>query len=158
MKLETLSKIVENIETQFDPFSEEDCYHVLKGLFVEKALLDTNLHFGLFVPSKDGVPLDKPKDYDYWVAAQRRGLMILFDSEKECKAYEEAEKLVIFEGWEVQESEHEEMTTVVHGHYEITFSKKYDEVVINGADEKPLELITISDLATATQANPITLR
>lgn len=156
MKLETLTKVVENADAAMGIAHEEGSYS-LKEIAYEWLAIITNhstflskpLHLGQFVPCKDGVPLKKPHVIDtYHSTATYR------------EAYEAAEKLVIFEGWDVHEDNQSDSYLVIWlGNYEIVFEKIPNKIAVClYKDGKRIRIYTISDLAHATQDNPLTLR
>ena len=62
-------------------------------------LLDKTLELGQFVPCVDGVPLEKPENYNKWMSYKLQGLELYFSNEIECEQYQEAEKNVLFKGF-----------------------------------------------------------
>ena len=59
------------------------------------------LELGMYVPCVDGVPLEKPENYNKWVSYNLQGLELYFGNEIECEQYQQAEKNVLFKGFEL---------------------------------------------------------
>lgn len=160
MKLETLSAITDTYtirikeavktakmgklnEMQVDLLSELGItiYHANKKL-------NLDLTLSQFVPCKDGKPMNEPHVIDtYYSTSEYREM------------YQQAEKAVIFEGFEVTSK-----NAINNGKWFIVIFQSgrflLDEKV--GVDEYLSHLMpenpTVSDLAEATQDNPITLK
>ena len=118
------------------------------------------LHIGLFVAAKDGKPLEVPT-----MDAIRKENplhtpwdLLLINRRRE---YNEAQQHVIFEGWEVHTSI-EGSVFLYHDSYTLRYSAARDlfELFIL-KDGKRLSfgmIKSISDLAEATQSNPLKLK
>ena len=152
MNLLTLSKEVDLlIKCAVDYEDARDYYDGVNYLAARKALLDQPLTLGMFIPCKDGKPLVKTNRTDF------RDWDYQNDMDKLEEAYQEAEKRVLFEGFKlvnprIIESEHYKM---------MFFGKRIilDIKVDIDTYYTPImpENSTISDLAEATQDNPIKL-
>lgn len=71
------------------------------GAFVD--FIKQPLALSMFIPCKDGKPLEKPKDYDYWkIRTESHSGADCWEEKyyNECKEYQEAEARCIFEGFE----------------------------------------------------------
>ena len=161
MKLEILSKIIlEECEYAFDTGDDRES---MIRLSTYNDLLMQPLTLSLFVECKDGVPLEKPKNYDYFNQLEvgqtfqaqltKEGFKEWIDS---CKAYEAAEKLVIFWGFEVSKIGIQSDDWLIQFSTNRIFLDRNvgDSLFVGQVINNP----TISDLANATQDNPITLR
>ena len=172
-QLLTLSKFIEVIKSNIKATtyqSEENG----QGIEVESALnlvavfkyddiLKLPLTLSQFIPcDSEGKPLEEPSNYDKWKECEEHGLELFFSNENECKAYEQALKAVIFEGFEVKFSSKIDFI-LSNSQYEIGFYKVKEGFVVKILEDSQIvsaikSLQTISDLADATSENPINLR
>jgi hypothetical protein len=130
-------------------------------------LLGEKLHIGLFVAAKDGKPLKEPT-----YTKSDGNFEGSFEYQKSIILYKKAQQEVIFEGWEVLEQDSRvfnnetEVITLKSKDNPMTLEFYYDE---NGllldvcvySESNGVELSTnppLSDLAEATQSNPLKLK
>ena len=178
MKLLTLSKRVEKSDARMGVVNLEGTYDLKVMAYNELAiitnyntLLSKPLTLSMLVPCKDGVPLSKPKNYDFYTNLEPN---LTFSSDlsrrdmakwtTECKEYQAAENLVIFEGWEIMESHNDGLDHILTNKElkliyfsSENWTRKYFKVDQPYKD-RDFKLKTISDLANATADNPLTLR
>jgi hypothetical protein len=129
--------------------------------------LNEIVHIGLFVAAKDGKPLKEPT-----YTKSDGNFEGSFEYQKSIILYKKAQKEVIFEGWEVLEQDSRvfnnktEVITLKSKDKPMTLEFFYDE---NGllldvcvySESSGVELSTnptLSDLAEATQSNPLKLK
>jgi hypothetical protein len=134
-------------------------YEFINNLLEDKDMLKQNVTLSQFVPCKNGVPLEKPINYEKWLEYQEHGFELLFDNEAENQAYNEAQKSVIFEGWEV----HSEGETVNKNGDRLSFfgSRVFYDVRMGDQEYQGKRLkdnSTLADLAEATTKNPLKLK
>jgi hypothetical protein len=143
--LNTLLKRIDEIESLF--INNKINSTKWRHLVMEHIdFLNEIVHIGLFVAAKDGKPLEKPKG-----KSPKRSIW---------EPYNEAQKEVIFEGWEVLEQDHKKAIQI---HNKATgFSL---EQLSNGefwlwssGSSLSKRIETLSNLAEATQSNPLKLK
>jgi len=167
MKLLTLSNIIDNEAKKANDREKggfmdniEAAKSALEMILTWSVFLKKPLTLSMFVPCKDGKPLEKPVMYDVWVENGEPSPVKNTWLES-CKAYEQAQKAVLFKGFEVKFSSDIDVI-LSNGQLELGFYKVNEGVIIkvleNGnllSSVKPMK--TVSDLAEATQDNPIEL-
>lgn len=160
MKLLTLSAFINNEAQKMKDYLTDGMEEldIIKGsheqMIVWNHLLSKPLTLSMFVPCKDGVPLEKPKYYDIWdkdnnTLSSNKTIQALYE-------YQAAEKLVIFEGFE------ESKNGIQNDNWVIQFSTNRIFLDRNVGDSLFVGCVinnpTISDLANSTADNPLILR
>ena len=166
MKLLTLSQFIDRVRLRIKDISQKsedagECIEVegalsLVSIFKWDDFLKQPLTLGMFIPCKDGKPLEKPNrtDFRYWDYQN--------DTDKLEEAYQESEKLVIFKGFS-HSGFHSEQNTYILSNSNIDLMMYKNKGVLYVKEwnlsgiENPV-LLTISELAEATQNNPIELK
>jgi len=148
---------------QLDDYAHESDNHkrAWSLMILYRDALDQPLILSQFIPcDSEGKPLEKPRYYDVW---DKENNTLTDDATiLSLHKYKQALKAVIFEGWKIDVKEASDII-LINGDYEIYFLKVKEGFVIqfcnitkpNGESIRPK---TISDLANATQDNPINLR
>ena len=128
-------------------------------------LLKQPVTLSQFVPCKNGVPLEKPVS-PCKTSTQKACSQELEPCECSAyhKQYNEAQKSVIFEGWEVF-SINDYVTKVVKDNWLVGFCLKNKWITITTLEafnkndwDSALNIQTLADLAAATQLNPLKLK
>ncbi len=149
-ELKTLSSWIERLrEFYLEARNGARCWYLID--LIDNLLLCT-VNLGHFVPcDANGVPLEKPVNHEKWLEYQEHGFELLFGNEAENQAYNEAQKNVIFEGWEV----HSEGETVNKNGDRLSFfgSRVFYDVRMGDQEYQGKRLkdnSTLADLAEAT--------
>jgi hypothetical protein len=155
-ELKTLSDLVAELRTYWAESQNSKRAWYLVNLW--DSLLLSKLHIGLFLAAKDGQPLEEPT-----YTKSDGNFEGSFEYQKSIILYNEAQKEVIFEGWEVV-SQDESYSYLYNekNNAALEFDHIDDTVAIcfnpSFSNDEYEYIKSIADLAEATQSNPLKLK
>ena len=159
-ELLTLSAFIDKVYGWGSNVTYSGCYHSIKEY---NNFLKGTVQLYHFIPCKDGKPLEKLSNY------KECGIQTQIACSQELepcecmalsnykKAYQQAQDAVIFEGWEVVES-NSNAVIITNGYYSILSLSKSIRIKTSDIKNSGESITTYSDLAEATQGNPLKMR
>jgi hypothetical protein len=153
--LNTLPKRIDEIESLF--INNKINSTKWRHLVMEHIdFLNEIVHIGLFVAAKDGKPLKEPT-----YTKSDGNFEGSFEYQKSIILYKKAQQEVIFEGWEVRLDSNSDIV-IRNGDLRLVFIRITDEKHLSIALYRKKESLgrvqSLSDLADATQSNPLKLK
>jgi len=162
-KLITLSAYVDNANLAMGEMNMSGTYHMEKEAFAQLSkicnwndFLKRTLTLGDFIPCKDGKPLEKPEYYDNW-DGEAVNPVDHTDYIQSLYDYQEAKSRVVFEGWEIV-SNNKVICSIRNRRFSLTYNAKRKDFALKRTLQFLGFVPTFSDLAAATQDNPLKLK
>ena len=145
-ELLTLSAVVDELKSKIVWNHEmiAQAYGFFEDVVKHNNFLKGTVQLCHFIPCKDGKPLEKPEQNTPLESAQYR--MLLHD-------YQQAQDAVIFEGWDWSK----EKDSMSNGFYTI-YKTPNSIIILTDNETGSIVIDTYSDLASATQGNPLKMR